>query len=226
VHDSLETLEHDIVACELCPRLRAHCLEIARVKRRAYADWEYWGKPVPGFGDPAARLYVLGLAPGAHGANRTGRVFTGDSSGDWLYRAMYETGFANQPASTRIGDGLQLRGAWVGAAARCAPPDNKPAPEEFAACRPYARRELQLLRDLRVVIVLGRLAHGNYLSLLTPRPAGGECAFYHGAEHHPRPALPTLLCSYHPSRQNTQTGRLTAVMLRAVFERARQLCGY
>lgn len=216
MRDSLRKLERDIVACQRCPRLRAWCAEVARTKRRAYRGEEYWGRPVPGFGDPAAELYILGLAPAAHGANRTGRVFTGDRSGEWLYRALWEMGFANQPESTRRGDGLELRRAWIGAAVRCAPPANRPRPEEIAACREYVERELRLLGRVRVVVALGRLAHDNFLSV-----AGcGRSAFpfAHGAEHHI--GTITLLDSYHPSQQNTQTGRLTRQMLRAVFERA------
>jgi uracil-DNA glycosylase family 4 len=219
VRDSLRKLEHDIVHCQRCPRLLAWCAQVAREKRRAYTDWDYWGRPVPGFGDPEARVYILGLAPGAHGANRTGRVFTGDSSGDWLYRALWETGFANQPESTRRGDGLALSGAWIGASVRCAPPANRPLPEEFARCREYVARELALLKSVRVVVALGRLAHGNFLVLRgLPRNA---FPFSHGAVHEAGAFI--LLDSYHPSRQNTQTGRLTREMLRAVFHHARRL---
>lgn len=219
MRDSLRTLEQDIIACRRCPRLRAWCEQVARAKRRAYRDWDYWGRPVPGFGDPQARIYILGLAPGAHGANRTGRVFTGDSSGDWLYRALWETGFANQPESAHRGDGLRLSGVWIGASVRCAPPGNKPLPEEFAACREYAARELALLRRVRVVVALGRLAHDTFLALRgLPRTA---FPFAHGAVHAAAPLA--LLDSYHPSRQNTQTGRLTREMLRTVFDEARRL---
>lgn len=217
MRDSLKLIERDIVHCERCPRLRTYCQEVARVKRRMYRDEEYWGRPVPGFGDPAARLFLLGLAPGAHGANRTGRVFTGDSSGDWLYAALFETGFANQPGSAHRHDGLQLRDAWVSASARCAPPDNQPLPEEFDACRPFLERELRLLRNVRVVVALGKLAFDNYTRLLGVR----GLKFAHGLEH-PLGSV-TLLCSYHPSRQNTQTGRLTREMWLAVFQRARAL---
>jgi uracil-DNA glycosylase family 4 len=219
LRDSLRRLEQDITGCQRCPRLRAWCAEVARRKRRAWLDWEYWGRPVPGFGDPHARVYILGLAPGAHGANRTGRVFTGDSSGDWLYRALWETGFANQPESVRPGDGLRLSGVWIGAAVRCAPPANKPSPEEFAACREYAARELSLLAGVRAVVALGRLAHATFLALRNLPAAAFP--FSHGALHQAGPLL--LLDSYHPSRQNTQTGKLTRDMLRAVFETARRL---
>ncbi len=222
--DSLVVLKQEIVTCGLCPRLRGWCEEVARVKRRAYRDCAYWGKPIPGFGDPKARLLVIGLAPGAHGANRTGRVFTGDSSGDWLYRAMRQTGFANQPVSISRDDGLELKGAWVTASVRCAPPANKPTPAEVVQCRPYLEREIALLKDVNVVVALGRLAFDNYLALLRGQGrAAGRHEFAHDAEHHPGAGLPALISSYHPSRQNTQTGRLTETMLRAVFERARKL---
>lgn len=214
----LRVLNAEIVACGKCPRLRAWCQEVARVKRRAYRDWDYWGKPVPGFGDPRARLLVLGLAPGAHGANRTGRVFTGDSSGDFLFRALYDAGFASQPTSTHIDDGLTLRDCWVTASVRCAPPDNKPTPEEVRTCRPYITRELALLKHVRVVVALGRLAFDTYLEITGARK--GDFDFGHGREF---AARHTLIASYHPSRQNTQTGRLTAPMFAAVFQRARLL---
>jgi uracil-DNA glycosylase len=212
----------EIVGCELCPRLVAHRTEMARVKRRAYRDWEYWGKPVPPFGDPRARLLVIGLAPAAHGGNRTGRMFTGDRSGDFLYRALYETGFASQPESISREDGLVLSGAYITAAARCAPPDNKPLPEEFARCRPYLERELDLLKDVRVVVALGKLGFDAYLGILRDRgviASRAPFAFRHGALY-TIPNAPALLASYHPSQQNTSTGRLTAAMLRDVFEQA------
>lgn len=225
MRSSLEQLIHDITTCELCPRLRAYCRTVAVEKRRAYQDQEYWGKPVPGFGDPAARLLVLGLAPGAHGANRTGRVFTGDRSGDFLYRALYETGFASQAESVSRDDGMRLKGAWISASVRCAPPGNKPATEEIALCRQYLERELTLLKKLRVVVALGKLAFDVYLSILKERGAiekRSDFAFGHGVVHELEPAL---LASYHPSQQNTFTGKLTAEMLRAVFERARARIG-
>ncbi len=189
-------------------------------------DWDYWGRPVPGFGDPDAELYLLGLAPGAHGANRTGRMFTGDRSGDWLYRALFKTGFANQAESTHREDGLQLMNAWIGASVRCAPPDNKPLPGEVAACRPYVERELARLKRVKVVVALGRLAFDNYLALR--RDAGviasrAAFVFTHDGEHHIAPGEPVLISSYHPSQQNTSTGKLTEPMLRAVFERVRRL---
>jgi len=167
----LDILQNDIVNCQLCPRLREHCARIASVKRRAYRDWEYWGKPVPGFGDPQARILILGLAPGAHGSNRTGRMFTGDRSGDMLYGALHRTGFASQPASVSRHDGLTLRGVYITAAARCAPLGNKPAPQEIRNCRPFLQRELDLLGGVRVVVALGRIAFDAYLDLLKSRGA-------------------------------------------------------
>jgi uracil-DNA glycosylase family 4 len=201
---------------------------VAEVKRRAYRDWDYWGKPVPPFGDPQARLLVIGLAPAAHGGNRTGRMFTGDRSGDFLYRALYETGFASQAESRSRDDGLTLSGAYITAAVRCAPPANKPALDEFRNCRPYLERELDLLRDLRVVVALGRIAFDTYLAILRDRGTIRSRAafpFGHNREHHPGVGLPALISSYHPSQQNTSTGKLTAKMLREVFERARGLVG-
>ena len=213
--NELAVLQQEIVACERCPRLRAYCREIARVKRRAYRDQEYWGKPVPSFGDPEARVLIIGLAPGAHGANRTGRMFTGDKSGEFLYRALYETGFANQPTSVSREDGLVLTGAYIAASGRCAPPDNKPTREELLNCRPYLERELTLLKNLRVVVALGRIAFDTYLSIIKERRTFG-----HNVMHDLKPIL---LASYHPSQQNTSTGKLTAQMLREVFEQARKL---
>lgn len=213
---SLVALSKEIVACEQCPRLRAHCQQVAIVKRRAYQAETYWGRPVPGFGDPAARLLVLGLAPGAHGANRTGRVFTGDRSGDFLFRAMHEAGFANQPTSTDRQDGLVLKDAWISASVRCAPPDNKPDPEEIRTCQPFLERELALLKNLTGVIVLGRLAFDVYTRITATR----GLLFAHGQLH--SQLDPWLLCSYHPSQQNTSTGRLTREMLADVFTLAAQ----
>ena len=224
--DSLNVLNRQIVSCELCPRLRTYDREIARVKRRAYLDWEYWGKPVPGFGDPNARVLLVGLAPGAHGANRTGRMFTGDSSGDFLYRAMYETGFASQATSRSRDDGLKLRDAYIAAAARCAPPDNKLLPEELARCRPYLERELDLLKYVRVVVVLGGVAMRTYLGILRDQGAIRSLAafpFGHHRVYDLGPGLPRLIASYHPSQQNTSTGKLTPEMLRGIFEEARKL---
>jgi uracil-DNA glycosylase family 4 len=203
--------------------LREHCREVAAVKRRAYRDWDYWGKPVPSFGDPAARLLVLGLAPGAHGANRTGRMFTGDRSGDFLYRSLYRAGFASQPGSVSRDDGLELKDAWITAPAHCAPPDNKPSPEELRNCRPYLEREIELLKKVRVVVALGRIAFDTWLSVVATRgeiEGRSDYAFGHGVLHRLNPAV---LCSYHPSQQNTSTGRLTQEMLDGIFLQAREL---
>lgn len=214
----LETLNSRIVACERCPRLRAHCREVAEIKRRAYLDWTYWGKPVPSFGDPAARLLIVGLAPGAHGANRTGRMFTGDKSGEFLYRSLYRAGFASQPESRRLDDGLVLRDAWITASAHCAPPGNKPLPEELRNCRPWFTKELTLLQHVKVVVTLGAIGHNTYLESAGLRPAA--CKFGHNALFELSPAV---LASYHPSQQNTSTGRLTQQMLDDVFLRAAEL---
>lgn len=229
--NALRILAEEVVGCERCPRLRRYCEEVARVKRRAYRDQDYWGKPVPAFGDPRARLLILGLAPGAHGSNRTGRMFTGDRSGEYLYRALFETGFASQPESRAIGDGLELEDAYITAAVRCAPPDNKPAPAEFARCRPYLERELDLLKHVRVVVALGKLAADAYLGILRDRGvirSRAQFPFGHGREHiiganHIDVNRPILLCSYHPSQQNTSTGKLTFDMLRDIFARARDI---
>jgi uracil-DNA glycosylase family 4 len=224
---SLAALERAIVSCRLCPRLVAHREKVAREKRRAYRDEEYWGRPVPGFGDPAARLLVLGLAPAAHGGNRTGRVFTGDSSGDWLFAALHRHGFASQPTSVAIGDGLRLMDAWVTASARCAPPDNKPTREEFERCRPFVEAELRLLPRVAAVLALGSIAWDTALRILAsergarvPRP---RPAFGHLQEVDLGEGVPRLIGSYHPSRQNTQTGRLTRAMFDAAFARARAI---
>jgi uracil-DNA glycosylase len=224
VSGTLAGLMQEVTACERCPRLREHCREIAEVKRRAYLDWEYWGRPVPSFGDGRARVVIIGLAPGAHGANRTGRMFTGDRSGEFLYRALYETGFASQAESRERGDGLKLIGAYITAAARCAPPGNKPSPEELRNCRPYLERELELLREGRVVVALGKLAFDAYLGILKDRGAiESRAAFRFGHDVEHRVGGLALIGSYHPSQQNTSTGKLTAEMLRRVFERARRL---
>jgi uracil-DNA glycosylase family 4 len=221
----LKVLNAEVVACTLCPRLVAHREQIAREKRRAYREWDYWGKPVPGFGDPNARVLVLGLAPGAHGSNRTGRPFTGDASGAFMYPVLYETGFANQPTATDRNDGLALTDLYITAAGRCAPPDNKPLPQELANCAPYLVRELEGLKKLRVIVALGRIGFDAYLNYLKRRGLiAGKRAheFGHGAEF----SLPEgriLLASYHPSKQNTQTGKLTKEMFRKIFKRARQL---
>ena len=223
----VEQIERDVVACELCPRLREYCREVASVKRRAYRDQEYWGRPVPSFGDPSARMLIIGLAPAAHGANRTGRMFTGDRSGDWLYRALHQTGFASQPTSERRGDGLVLTGAFVSAAVRCAPPDNKPLPLEIRTCRRYLDREIDALPDVRVVVALGRIAFDVYLSALKDRgiiQSRTAFTFGHNVEQKTSRGQPILISSYHPSQQNTSTGKLTEKMLRDVFVRARTLC--
>jgi uracil-DNA glycosylase family 4 len=223
--DALEILQREIVTCERCPRLVAYRAEVGRVKRRAYRDWDYWAKPVPGFGDPHARLLLIGLAPGAHGANRTGRMFTGDSSGDFLYKILFATGFASQPTSTSRDDGLKLMDAYISAAVRCAPPDNKPTVEEIRTCRPYLERELELLETVQIVVVLGRLAFDVYLGILRDRgkiARRSGFAFAHNAEHRPGVGQPLLISSYHPSQQNTSTGKLTEAMFHAVFQRARR----
>ena len=222
----LDVLQQRIVACKKCPRLIAYCQEVARIKRRAYRDWDYWGKPVPSFGDPNARMMILGLAPAAHGANRTGRMFTGDRSGDWLYRVLYETGFASQPESRSREDGLQLRDARIVASAHCAPPDNKPTPRELRNCRHWLEEELALFPDLRVMVALGRIAFDVYLSLLKEQgkiARRSDYLFGHHAIHHLGEGLPVLVSSYHPSQQNTSTGKLTMEMLTQVFLTARNL---
>ncbi|MBZ5727600.1 MAG: uracil-DNA glycosylase [Acidobacteriia bacterium] len=226
VSSALEILQKEIVACRRCPRLREHCETIAGVKRRAYRDWEYWGKPVPSFGDPHARLLILGLAPGAHGSNRTGRMFTGDGSGNFLYAALYKTGFASQPLSKSRDDGLTLRDAFITAAARCAPPGNKPAPAELRNCRPYFERELDLLGGVKAVVALGRVAFDTYLEVLRSRGAISSRAPYrfgHDRQFVTGAGQPVLIASYHPSQQNTSTGKLTEKMLLDVFRRARKV---
>jgi uracil-DNA glycosylase len=223
VERQLSVIQKRVVACELCPRLRSYCRAVAAEKRRAYRDQEYWGKPVPAFGDPQARMAVIGLAPAAHGANRTGRMFTGDRSGDFLYRALNQTGFASQPHSLSRDDGMKLTDVWITAPVRCAPPDNKPLPDEVANCRRYLEQELAALAGLRVVVVLGGIAMNVYLSVLKDRGiirSRAAFRFGHNVEHVVAPGQPVLVCSYHPSQQNTSTGRLTETMLRQVFERA------
>jgi uracil-DNA glycosylase len=222
VHDrqALEGLEARITRCRKCPRLVEWRERVAREKRAAFADEDYWGRPVPGFGDPAARVYVLGLAPAAHGGNRTGRVFTGDRSGDWLFASMHRTGFATQPTSRHRDDGLRLEGAFVAAAVRCAPPANRPLPRERDNCLPYAASELELMRP-RVVVCLGAYAWDAACRLLGVRP---KPRFGHGVEHAVEGG-PVMLGTYHPSQQNTFTGKLTMQMMDAVFARARNLAG-
>lgn len=223
-----DELHDEVVSCRLCPRLVAWREETARVKRRAYRDEEYWGRPVPGWGDPAARVLVVGLAPAAHGGNRTGRIFTGDSSGDFLFSALYRAGFANQPTSSRRGDGLALADIYIAAAARCAPPDNKPTPEELATCRPYLEREIVLLDRVQVIVALGRIGFEAFLKVYEGRPGFvGRTAllnqFAHAAVLPLGHGLPVAVTSYHPSRQNTQTGRLTPEMFDQVWLRVRGL---
>lgn len=230
----LETLTATLVACQKCPRLVAWREQVAREKRRAYRDWEYWGKPVPGFGDPQARVMVVGLAPGAHGSNRTGRMFTGDASGDFLYPALCRVGFANQPTSHSREDSLILKDLYITAVCRCAPPGNKPSPQEMANCQPNLAREIEIIQP-KILIALGRVAFDRILRIIydgqptivnrpSPAPSAveGSVAFAHGAAYQ----LITdhwLLCSYHPSRQNTQTGRLTTEMFDAVWRKVREL---
>ncbi len=219
----LSSLNRSIVSCAKCPRLVDHRQLVAVTKRRAWKDWEYWGKPVPSFGDPAARLLIVGLAPGAHGANRTGRMFTGDRSGDFLYRSLYRAGFASQPESHSLNDGLKLHNAWITAAAHCAPPGNKPTPEELRTCRPWLEAEFETMRDVRVIVALGKIAFDACLSVLKQEgkiTRASDYKFGHGVLHE---LEPRLLCSYHPSQQNTSTGRLTQEMLDDVFLHAARL---
>ena len=213
-----------ITACRLCPRLVAYREEIARAKKRAFRDWEYWGKPVPGFGDPHARLLVVGLAPGAHGSNRTGRMFTGDSSGDFLYAALHRVGMANQPTTVNRDDGLRLRDVFITAICRCVPPDNKPTPEEIRTCQPYLEAEMSLLSGFQGIVALGSLAFHQVLAIYRSKghPVGRQ-DFAHNAFYDLGDGLPWLLASYHPSRQNTQTGRLTPAMFDAIWQRAKRL---
>jgi len=224
---TLDALETKIVACERCPDLRAYCARVAAEKKRAHRDQEYWGRPVPAFGDFAARVLLVGLAPGAHGSNRTGRMFTGDASGEWLYRALFRAGFANQPTQRDKNDGLVLHDALITAALRCAPPGNKPTPEQLRHCFPYLVREIELLENLRVVVGLGAI--GTRAAETALANAGYTFAarhvFAHGAESFARSGDRTivLLSSYHPSRQNTNTGVLTEPMLDAIFARAREI---
>jgi uracil-DNA glycosylase family 4 len=218
---ALAELERRVTACRACPRLVAWREQVAVDKRAAYRDWDYWGRPVPGFGDPGARVIVVGLAPAAHGANRTGRMFTGDRSGDFLYAALHRTGFASQAESVSVDDGLTLTGAWITAPVRCAPPANKPTTEERDRCRPFLDEELSLLTDARVFVVLGGFGYQVMAGLLGIRP---RPSFGHGVEAQ-APDGRWVLCSYHVSQQNTFTGRLTEPMLDAVLLRARGLAG-
>jgi uracil-DNA glycosylase len=221
----LVQLNAEVIACTRCPRLVEYRERIAREKRRAYRDSEYWGKPVPGFGDPDAGVLVLGLAPGAHGSNRTGRPFTGDASGKFMYPVLYEIGFANQPNATDREDGLKLKGLYITAAARCAPPDNKPLPQELANCASYLDREVDGLKNVKVIVALGRIAFEAYLNYVKRRGqivSKKPYVFAHGATYK-MPDGKTLLASYHPSNQNTQTGKLTREMFIAIFKDAARI---
>jgi len=214
------------VSCALCPRLVAWREEVGQVRRRAYLDQVYWSKPISGFGDPAARLLIIGLAPGAHGANRTGRIFTGDRSGDFLYRALYEAGFANQPRSVSRDDGLKLSDVYITCPVRCVPPDNKPTLQEIHTCRPYLESELALLNRLKLVVVLGGIGLQAYLAVLQDSGkinSRSGFRFGHGAKFTTHQGGPLVLASYHPSQQNTSTGRLTAAMLADIFHQARRM---
>jgi uracil-DNA glycosylase family 4 len=216
-------LNEEIISCRKCPRLVKHREKMAREKRRAYRDWTYWGKPVPGFGDAQAQLLILGLAPAAHGANRTGRMFTGDRSGDFLYAALHKAGFANQATSLHRDDGLQLHNAYISATCRCAPPDNKPLPREIANCCGYLESEMEILKP-KAVLALGKIAWDAYLEILKRRGMIASRALYkfrHGAEAQVAPETPRLFGVYHPSQQNTQTGRVTPAMYAAVLSRIR-----
>jgi uracil-DNA glycosylase len=225
--DWLTVLNREVIACTRCPRLVAYREQIAREKRRAYREWEYWGKPVPGFGDPDARVLVMGLAPGAHGSNRTGRPFTGDASGNFMYPVLYEVGFASQPTSKDRNDGLTLKNLYITAAARCAPPDNKPTPQELAACAPFLDREIAGLENLKVVVALGKIGFDAYLNFLKRRGVLASkkgYLFKHGASYR-MPDGKVLLASYHPSNQNTQTGKLTRKMFVEIFQEAARVAG-
>jgi uracil-DNA glycosylase family 4 len=224
----IEAIQRRVIACRRCPELVAYREEVAREKRRAYRDHDYWGKPVPAFGDPLARLVLVGLAPGAHGSNRTGRMFTGDASGEWLYRALHRAGFANQALQVDRNDGMQLRDTLITAAIRCAPPGNKPTPGERAACRPYLEAELAALRGMRVIVTLGKIADDTVHRIVKTSGSyrSPRAAFKHCAETLVTlPGSPdtTVIASYHPSQQNTNTGVLTEAMLDAIFTRAREL---
>jgi uracil-DNA glycosylase family 4 len=222
--DSLTLLDAEITDCRACPRLVEWREEVADTKRRSWRDWDYWGKPVPGFGDPDARLLLVGMAPGAHGANRTGRLFTGDASGDFLYPALHRAGFASQPASIHRDDGMELCDCFITCVARCVPPQNKPEPSEIANCRPFLARELALLPRVQVVMPLGRIAFDGYLAgLRAVGHAIPRLDFAHGALHTLPGGLPAILCAYHPSQQNTRTGRLTEAMMDGVLAQAKAL---
>lgn len=224
MRNALQLLNEEIIACRKCPRLVRHRERVARIKRRAFLEWEYWGRPVPGFGDTRAKLLIVGLAPAAHGANRTGRMFTGDRSGDFLYHALHRAGFANQSSSTHRGDGLTVHDAYITAAVRCAPPENKPLLSEFHNCRQYLETEFEIIQP-RAVLVLGSIALKAYLQILKDRGLVATLAqfpFRHGSSYALPGNLPRLFCSFHPSQQNTFTGRLTEEMLLSVFRRIRK----
>ncbi len=220
----IEALQRRVIACTDCPRLIHYCRQVAQQKRRMYRDWDYWGKPLPSFGDPEAELLLVGLAPAAHGGNRTGRMFTGDRSGDFLYRALYDAGWANQPVSRHRNDGLVLRGCYITAALRCAPPGNKPNPDELRRCRKWFESELALLKRVRAVLALGKIAFDAYLATVwcAGFPPRSSMRFAHGANYTLPADLPRLFASYHPSQQNTQTGRLTPAMMTAVLSDIRR----
>lgn len=221
---TLKIISDEVAICRKCPRLVPYREQVAREKRRAYRDWEYWGRGVPGFGDPHAKLFILGLAPAAHGGNRTGRVFTGDRSGDFLYKALHKAGFANQPTSVRRDDGLKLRNAYIAAAVRCAPPENKPLPTEILNCRAYLERELDILRP-KAILALGRIAWDAYLDMLKQQgliKSRAAYQFAHGAQATIAAELPRLYGVFHPSQQNTQTGRVTEAMYARVLRGVKQ----
>jgi uracil-DNA glycosylase family 4 len=221
--ENWKTHNNELLACRRCPRLVEWRERVASEKRAAYRNWDYWGKPVPAFGDPQARLLILGLAPGAHGSNRTGRMFTGDSSGVFLYAALQRAGFANQIHSDRVDDGLELRDAIISAVGRCAPPDNKPSPEELRNCQPWLLTELKMLPRLEGIVALGKIAFDSVWEIFSSRSGLKERPlFSHGSFYELGDGLPWLLASYHPSRQNTQTGRLTVEMFDAIWQVARQ----
>lgn len=216
----LERLQQQVIQCRRCPRLVEYREKVAREKRRMFLDWDYWGKPVPSFGDPKAELLIVGLAPAAHGANRTGRMFTGDRSGEFLFRALYEAGFANQPDSHDRDDGLRLRRCYITAALRCVPPANKPLPQELRNCQPYLESELEFLGRARAVLALGRIGFDRYLAVVAEHvdlPPRSKIPFAHGASYELPGGLPRLFASYHPSQQNTQTGKLTRAMMYRVL---------
>lgn len=219
-----DRLNQTILACRKCPRLVSWREQVARTKRRAFRDWTYWGKPVPGFGDREARILAVGLAPGAHGSNRTGRMFTGDASGEFLFAALHRAGLASQPTSTEREDGLSLQGVFISALCRCAPPENKPTAQEITNCLPFLQKEMDWLPRLQVIVALGRMAFGEILRLYRERGFEiGRLAFAHGARYSLGDGLPWLIASYHPSRQNTQTGRLTRPMFDRIWAEAKAL---